>query len=126
MKTQEFVERMKDSLRRINLEQILSSLKSPPGRKPDQKYIDMSIWYNKLSEEDKKELEAIILETIDFTVFSIFTVLDGEGFIETTPNPTEFELYAVKDGKKNLINDPNEEMLHDIYNSLVAEEEGNL
>lgn len=126
MKTHEFVERMKDSLRIDTKEAIIRMLISPPGRKPNKKRIEMSEWYNKLSLENKKELEKLILSTIDFTAFSIFTVLDGEGFIETTPNPTEFELYAVKDGKKTLINDPDEEMLHDIYNSLVAEEEENL
>jgi hypothetical protein len=126
MKTHEFVERMKERLRVSTKNAIIENLIKVPGRKPRKKLLEMSQWYNNLSAEDKKQLEKVILESIDFTAFSVFTVLDGEGFIETEGNPHDFELYAVKDGKKTLINDPNEEMLHDIYMGAVDEEEGNL
>lgn len=123
MNTESFVKKVKNSQRISTKDALIRLLEAPPGRKPRKSLVQLSIWYNQLSEDDKKNLEKVILETIDSTLFGFFCILDHVGFIEDDPEKTKFELYGINKGKKILINDPNQEEMHNIYNSLTQENE---
>lgn len=123
MNTELFVKKIIDSQRISTKDALIRLLEAPPGRKPRKNIVQLSIWYNQLSEDDKKKLGEVILETIDSTLFGFFCVLDHVGFIEDVPEKTKFELYAINKGEKILINDPDQEEMHNIYNSLIQEKE---
>jgi hypothetical protein len=121
MTREEFIKGIKESLRDYGKEDFISALEKPPGRQPRAKDIMLSQWYNQLKESDKEKLNEVILEAIDSTLFGFLCILDHVTFLEDDEEKTQFQLYANKNGKKMLLNDFNEEFLHDIYNGLVQE-----
>jgi hypothetical protein len=121
MNAEEFVKGLKIVLRDGAKEDFFRHFENLPGRKPHKKSAFISEGVKKLNEEEKKLLELIIDRNIDQTIFSFLCILDHVSFIEPEGEKTTFELYAVKNGERALINDPKNEELHDLYNSLVLE-----
>ena len=121
MNAEQFIEGIKISLRDGAKESFFKHFENLPGRKPHKKSIFISEGIKKLDAEEKKLLEAIIDRNIDSTVFGFLCILDHVRFIEGVGEKTTFELYAVKNGERILINDPKNEELHNLYNSLVLE-----
>ena len=101
---------------------VIENLDSPPGRKPRASDLKNSAFYHSLTVAQKETLLKIIYESIDMGLFSFLCILDHVHFIEDTKEKTTFELYAVKGGKKVLLNDFNDESLHDMFNSLVLDD----
>jgi len=120
MKAEFFIDGIKLK-RDFTKEAIKRLLQSPPGRRPKRKDLMLSEFYNTLDEAQKEKVDLIIEESIDMGIFSFFCVLDHVSFLEDTPEKTQFELYAVKDGERVLLNDFSQELLHDLYNGLVQE-----
>lgn len=123
MNQENFVERTKMSLRNCGVQSLLKLFTAPPGRKPRKKTKQISEWYNNLSVQEKEKVQGVVEESIDFTIFSFFCILDHVRFLENEEDKTTFELYAIKNGQKTLLNDPTKEELHNIYNSLTQEPE---
>jgi hypothetical protein len=123
MQKKYFVERVKKALRDQSAHQLIDFYDDPPGRGPSKKTRRLSNWYHALSEEQKKGFKEIVEDVLDTAIFEFLCTLDGDGFIETDENPWGYELYAVKDQQKILLNDPDadEEMLHDLYQHLTYE-----
>jgi len=120
MNREEFIEKIKIK-RDYAIEVVEENLDSPPGRKPRDKDKLLSEFYHSLNQEQKTKIKEIIEESIDMGIFSFFCVLDHVSFLEDTPEKTQFELYAVKNGERVLLNDFSQELLHDLYNGLVQE-----
>ncbi len=76
----------------------------------------MSIWYNQLNENDKKVVGQIIKESVEAAVFGFFCVLDGVRAIESE-NKGELKLFYENKDVQVLLNDPDEEFLHDLFNA---------
>ncbi len=53
-------------------------------------------------------------EVIDTTIFGFFCILDGVTAIEDGTDKGKLNLYYEKDGKKLLLNNPDEDYLHDL------------
>jgi hypothetical protein len=106
-------------LRDSSGEAVIETLDSPPGRKPRASDLENSEFYHSLTTLQKEMLLKIIYESVDMGLFSFLCILDHVHFIEDTKEKTTFELYAVKDGERVLLNDFNDEPLHDMFNSLV-------
>ena len=121
MKTEEFINQIK-SKRDYFYSGVVENLIAPPGRKPRQKDLNLSHFYNSLSEKQKETLNEIIYESIDTAIFGILGILDHVSFLEDTEEKTQFELYAIKEGERVLINDSSKEDLHDMYNALVLDD----
>lgn len=102
---------------------VLKSLDTPPGRQPRKKDLELSHFYHSLSEEQKAYLKKVIEESVDTSLFIFLCVLDHVHFLEDTPEKTQFELYAIKDGQRILLNDFDEISLHDEFNSYVLDPE---
>ncbi len=94
---------------------VISVLEKPPGRRPLQKLVDMSIWYNQLNENDKTVVGQIIKESVEAAVFHFLCVLDGVAAIENE-NKGELKLYYENGNIQKLLNDPEMEFLHDLFN----------
>ncbi len=78
----------------------------------------MSAFYNSLNEGDQKVVQEIIKESVSSAIFGFFCVLDGVRSIENGPDKGSLEL-KYKNATRNeevLLNDFEEEFLHDLYN----------
>jgi hypothetical protein len=61
-------------------------------------------------------LARVVATAVDRSVFGFFCVIDGVRAIEDGPDKGRLELSYVKDGVR-LLNPPEGEMLHDIFNT---------
>jgi hypothetical protein len=122
MNKEEFIAALKVAVHDSTIKGMKSVLDSPPGRKPHKKTKEISLWFNSLPEEDKQQVDEIIKQTVHASIFGILSVLDGVRAIESTPEKGNLELIFNKDGKKAYLNDPQGEMLHDIYQVRVQAE----
>lgn len=116
MNNQEFVDVLKKVVVETSIEAVKSNISKPAGRKPQQKYLTMSSWYNGMSESDKIVVDMIVKESVETTVFGFLCVLDGVAAIEDDEIKGRLELYYEKNGIKQLLNDPDREYLHDLFN----------
>ena len=116
-----FIEAIKTEVRDSAIDSMLKKLHKPAGRNPRISDVENSIFFNNLSDESKKYIERIIAKSADFSIFGFLCVLDHVRFLEDVGEKTTFELYAVKDGERVLLNDFSKEDLHDVYNEIVQE-----
>jgi hypothetical protein len=94
---------------------VSAQLNSPAGRAPSEKLKALSNWTLSLSEDDKSRIRSIIHMSAESAVYRFLSILDGLMAIEDTPDKGDLELYFVKDGKKTLLNNFNEEFLTSIF-----------
>ena len=96
-------------------------LERPSGRKPPEKIVQLSQWYNALPESDKNRVREVITLAVHGSVFGLLSVIDGVQVIESSVEKSDFELHQVREGARNIING-NNISLHDIYQSEVWNE----
>lgn len=95
----------------VNAEQ--SRLYAPAGRKPHEKHIIMSKWYNGLNDHDKSVLMEVIRDSVEMTIFSFISVIDGSSTIEHDEKG-RFKLFYEKNGVETLLNPPQGGILHEM------------
>jgi hypothetical protein len=98
----------------------LAWLKKPAGRQPAHRKIELSTWFNNLSDSDRHRVEQIARESAELAVFSFLSLLDGMSFVDEEEEKGKLELFYERGFERLLLNDPNAEYLHDIYNSKLA------
>lgn len=91
----------------------------PPGKRPSPQLRELSSWYNQLSEPDREKVRSAIELATHQSIFGMLAVLDGVRQVEDTESKGIFELRYLKDGQAKLLNDPEAEMLHDIFNQAA-------
>ncbi|WP_284037136.1 hypothetical protein [Neobacillus sp. 114] len=123
MDSEYFVKGIVSSVRDSAVNDTLSLMEEPPGRRPRKKVIELSEWYNEQSITNKEMIKKALYEVVDASLFGIFAVIDGVRTIEDTENKGVFKLFFNKDGEKKLINEESNEYLHDIYNSITNSRE---
>jgi hypothetical protein len=116
MNTQEFIDGIKTVVVDGSIESLQSNLVKPAGRMPAKKLVLISEWYNKLSQIDKDMVMEIVKESVDASVFGFLCVFDGVREIEVGEKKGNLRLYYGKEGKKQLLNNPDGEYLHDLFN----------
>jgi hypothetical protein len=116
-----FIEGIKTEVRDSSVSSMLKKLLAPAGRNPRKSDLELSNFFNGISEESKNNIEKIIANSVDFAVFGFLCVLDHVRFLEDIGEKTTFELYAVKNNERILLNDFSKEDLHDLYNEIVQE-----
>ena len=117
MTKKEFVEAVKLTVGQSSVADIKSILKTPISSQSDEKSVELSNWYNKLSLTDKENLHQVVEKSIDMCLFGTFCVLDGVRVIENNSNKGELVLEYRKDGNSYRLNEEKGLYLHDIYNS---------
>ncbi|MET0637368.1 MAG: hypothetical protein ABWZ25_15160 [Chitinophagaceae bacterium] len=85
---------------------------------PSDSNSDSKSWYIELDDGGKECVNQIIEDSIRTAIFGVLCVLDGVRAIEDTMDKGSLELYFVRDDEKVLLNDFNEDFLHDIYKSM--------
>lgn len=115
MNNEEFVDSLRLHVKEAGVDDVITKLKSPPGRRIPPKMQMMSTWYNSLSEENAKTVNAVIELTAHEILFGVLAVLDGARIIDTENGKFEL-IYEAKDGRV-MLNNPSEIGLHDLLNS---------
>jgi len=118
MDAQEFIDALKLVVVNVTVDGINSTLDRPPGRKPAKELTELSDWYHGLEIKDKHMIRQVIKEATEMAVFGFLCVLDGVTAIEDTEDKGKLLLHFKKNGNSILINDPDKEYLHDIFNAV--------
>jgi len=119
MESEKFVTSIKEYVRDASISDTIEFIKKPPGRKPRKRHVELSNWFNSLSDEDRHMIRKMMEEAVDSAIFGFFGVIDGVRTIEESQEKTKFELYGVREGISTKINEDGNEFLHDIYNALT-------
>lgn len=94
------------SLRRIVItaavEDLTRQLEKPPGRRPAPEHVQRSDWYNRLSEDDRAVVRAIVADAAEATMFGALCVLDGARAVHP-PSEGRLELSFVSSESKTLL-----------------------
>ena len=115
----EFIKCIKQVVYDSSVNGCVSLLQKPPGRKPSEKLVELSRYVNQLSEYDKEMMYSIIKLASSQAIFGLLAVIDGVRQFEDSESKGSFDLRFNKDGNSVIINDPNEEYLHDLFNQQV-------
>ena len=116
MDAEKFVYLLNVVVKDAAVEDIISTLESPPGRKPSKELIDLSNFYNSQSDEAKKFINQIIKCAADNTLFGILCVIDGVRAMEGDEDKGQLALTYHKDNKTPVVLNENKD-LHDLYNA---------
>ncbi len=119
MTKNEFVETIKKVVADGAYKSVELNLTTPPGRKPSMHLVEMSAWFNELNNQDKEFVRKIIKEAVAITVFSFLCVLDGVSAIEDNTDKGDLKHYYQNGIRTVLLNNPEEEDLHDIFKALI-------
>jgi hypothetical protein len=114
MNAEQFMLVIKQVVRDAAIQDAISLLERPPGRRPPQAELARAEWYKSLSPLDRKNLTAVVADAVDAALFGLFAVIDGVRTVENGEIKGTFELHYVK-GSRITLNGPDEEMLHDLY-----------
>lgn len=113
-----FVQLVKKVVTEDTIKSVEELITNPPGRSPQKRLVDLSNWFKGLSEEDKERLRELIKDSANSAVFGFLCAIDGVRSIDNPGDKGRLLLYYEKNGDRVLLNDPDQDFLHDIYNSL--------
>ena len=125
MNSEDFISSIRLAIEQTEIGALMQQLQNPAGRSPKESIVVRSTWYNALSVEDKAHLDAVIKDSVRATVFGFLCSLDGVRKISEKGH-LELREICSKTGKSNVISDGNFGSLHDIYLSVLEQEEGQL
>ena len=116
MNNVEFVEAIKRVVRDSAIEGTVRLYTNPPGRAPEQDLVEMSKWYHSLSDSDKAMVHRVVRDSVNMAIFGFLSVLSGVRPIETKPPERgELKLYWDNGTEQTLINDFDQQFLHELY-----------
>jgi len=118
MTTDQFVQAVKMQTSDAAVTGTITCLKRPPGRKPREKDVQLSEWYNRLNTIDQQMLQQVLKEAAELAVFEFFCVLDGVTVIEDAWEKGSLELDYVKGSERTRMNPTEGEELHNIFNQM--------
>jgi hypothetical protein len=114
MDKQEFVNALKVAVRDSAVDEELSALLLPPGRRPSIDLLERSRWYSSLTDDQRMTLSSIMRAVADRAVFGFLCVLDGVRPIEEGFLGGRFELRYMN-GNSLLLNPLEGEVLHELW-----------
>ena len=117
MNESEFVAAIRLVVEKSAVEDCLNTYREPPGRNPSAELVQLSKWYETLSETDQSMVRKAMQDVAQAAVFGFFCVLDGVRAIEDGPHKGSLELWHAKNDTRTRINDPARNSLHDEYNA---------
>ena len=116
MDSSEFIQAVKLYVRDAAIEDTITNLKRPSGRRVLPQERERSDWYNQLSAADVGHVNSVIISAVHGALFGLFVVLDGDRAIEDSETKGRFELSYV--GKQRVVlNDQKNIGLHDLFNA---------
>lgn len=120
MDQEKFIRLIKKAVEQPAVDGVISNLRHPPGRQPNQSLVELSIWFNNQNEEDKDQIKNIVKMAVNHSIFGFLCVLDGVSSVREASSDFDpsLKLTYTDSVSEIVLNDPNEEFLHDIYRSL--------
>ena len=112
-----FIAALRVDVRDSAVDGCIGQYESPAGRRPPSALLELSNWFNGLPAKDRVMVERVARDVAGATVFGFLTVLDGDRVIEAGPDKGELRLVYVKPPIEQVLNDPDEEALHDRWNA---------
>ncbi len=97
----------------------LMGLQEPPGRIVSDVEKTRSEWFRHLPDIEKRHIEDIVRIAVQGTIFAILVELDGDGSFSRYDENGMLRLTFEKGEASHLLNDPEDENLHDVYRSLI-------
>lgn len=110
----EFIKKLNKIVKENGYKDIISTLEDPPGRRPAETLKEMSEFYN--SQDSKEVINNIISFSIESTIFSFLCLLDGVRKLDNENG--SLQLFYDNNNSKKLLNNSEEDYLHNIFNSL--------
>ena len=117
MNADEFVDAVHVAVYKSAINAVLRALTNPPGRSPRPHLVELSSWFNGLSDDDKAQLRGVVRLAVDQAVFGMMAMLDGERTIDNAHT----ELY-LRTGDGTLLNEQHD--LHELFQISVDHELG--
>lgn len=119
MNQEEFVELIKKYVAKAGANDVIGNLIAPVGRKPSDKLLKMSNFYNAMDSASKKIIDEIVHEAIDTGIFGFLCLIDGVRSVNMNGEQNHLKLTFINDntGEEIILNNPKEDFLHDIYNA---------
>src|SRR5215203_319881 len=87
MDSEEFVSRIKQVVEDTCISDCIGMYRNPPGGAPTEDLLELSKWYESLSDGGKKMVERAMRDAVRGAVFGFFCVLDGVRAIEGPEGP---------------------------------------
>ena len=122
MNSEGFIKSIKKVIHDDVVSGLIGYLENPTGRKPPKSLVHLSEYISNLSQNEKSTLQKIIAHATHSKIFGLLAVLDGVRAIENSSGKGELKLYWEKGEERILLNDPEGEDLHDLYQSEVYSE----
>ncbi len=120
MNRDHFVEALKTETSDSAVHGTMAWLSKPAGGAPARVKVELSTWFNRLSDADRQRIEQIVRESAELAVFNVLSLLDGMSFIDEGEQKGVLELFYRRENERILLNDPDAEYLHDVYNSKLT------
>ncbi len=117
MNAEEFVEGIHSAVYQSAIEDVLTTMAHPPGRRPRPHLVKLSEWFGGLVGEDRERVKGVIRLAADHAVFGVMAVLDGVRTIDDEHT----ELY-LRTGDGTLLNEDHD--LHELFRISVDHELG--
>ncbi len=118
MNSNQFVSALVEHVHAAAIEDTVSQLESPSGRKPPRKLVHAATWYAGLSAQDKENLKSVIELSVHGALFGLLCTLDGVRTVQENPEH-EFRLLSVENDVSTQLNILDGELLHDTYQGIV-------
>jgi len=109
-----FVEILRKIVHEQAVNDTIKNLVDPPGKNPSERLKKLSLFYSSLNDTQKVHLKEIINETSEMTFFGMLCVLDGVRVIESGEDKGSLELWYRKGEETYLLNDIEDDFLHDL------------
>lgn len=119
MNSEQFVAALVEHVHEPAIDGVISQLRSPSGRKPPAKTLQLSQWYAQLSEQDQLNLRAVVARSVHSALFGALCAIDGVRALRDGATGHEIQLLSVEQGRVERLNRPEDESLHDIYQGIV-------
>lgn len=117
MNADDFVHAVHATVYQEAINAVLRLLTDPPGSGPRPHLVELSSWFNRLSDDDREQIKGVVRLAVDQAVFNMMAVLDGVEVIDN--EHTELHL---RTGSGTLINERHD--LHELFQISVDHELG--
>jgi hypothetical protein len=117
MNNEEFVNAIRTAVEQSTINSLIKEFEE--SKLPSEEFKKMSAFYNTLNESGKDVVKQIMIESVQSAIFGFFCVIDGVRAIEKGPGKGRLELWYKKESSHEslMLNSPDSEFLHDIYNT---------
>lgn len=115
MPPREFIDVVYTAVYRTAIDGVVRLLAQPPGRRPRSDIVELSAWYNGLSDHERDRVQEVVRLSVDQAVFGMLATLDGS---RSLGGDAEMSLQS---GGVDLKADHE---LHDLFRERVDQELG--